>query len=158
MKHKSMEQKDKAHAMLSLVDESEIIPSDSGLWNGWFTESKQSSLHYLVLFIGMFSILAFNPEVSSAAVDVSMFSSQRYGQTKQQATIAKMKDLQDYRLDLCADRGTYWEQCFWFGEKPSSAQSLTTQFPGKEISEKSKSLSKGIPASSTKPRSIPSTW
>ena len=27
-----------------------------------------------------------------------------------------LKDLEDHRLDVCADRGAFWEQCFLFGE------------------------------------------
>jgi hypothetical protein len=27
-----------------------------------------------------------------------------------------LKDMQDSRLDKCADRGVYWEQCFFMGE------------------------------------------
>ncbi|KAL7468210.1 hypothetical protein ACHAXS_008436 [Conticribra weissflogii] len=28
-----------------------------------------------------------------------------------------LQDLQDERLDMCADRGVFWEQCFMFGER-----------------------------------------
>lgn len=38
----------------------------------------------------------------------------------QKSTVVKqlqdLKDLQDSRLDQCADRGIYWEQCFFMGE------------------------------------------
>jgi len=38
----------------------------------------------------------------------------------QQSTAIKqlqdLKDMQDDRLDRCADRGVYWEQCFFMGE------------------------------------------
>ena len=34
-----------------------------------------------------------------------------------------LKDLQDDRLDQCADRGIFWEQCFMYGE--SSSESIT---------------------------------
>jgi hypothetical protein len=35
-----------------------------------------------------------------------------------------LKDLEDSRLDQCADRGVYWEQCFMFGE--SNTRTPTT--------------------------------
>lgn len=37
--------------------------------------------------------------------------------------IKELKDLQDFqdaRLDMCADRGIFWEQCFMFGESDDS--------------------------------------
>jgi len=32
-----------------------------------------------------------------------------------------LKDLQDSRLDACADRGEMWEQCFMFGDSESKS-------------------------------------
>jgi hypothetical protein len=37
-----------------------------------------------------------------------------------------LKDLEDYRLDVCAERGVYWEQCFMYGEG-TTGQAKTKQ-------------------------------
>lgn len=37
-------------------------------------------------------------------------------QTKAMRDINDLKQLQDDRLDQCADKGEFWEQCFMFGE------------------------------------------
>lgn len=37
-----------------------------------------------------------------------------------------LKDLEDYRLDVCAERGVFWEQCFIFGEG-ATGQAKTKQ-------------------------------
>ena len=34
--------------------------------------------------------------------------------------LTQLQDLQDARLDACADRGTLWEQCFMFGDSESN--------------------------------------
>lgn len=39
--------------------------------------------------------------------------------------IQDLKDMQDKRLDICAERGVYWEQCFIFGDTGLDADSNT---------------------------------
>eukprot|EP00804_Cyclotella_cryptica_P020973 CCRYP_009298-RA/>CCRYP_009298-RA protein AED:0.37 eAED:0.37 QI:0/-1/0/1/-1/1/1/0/165 len=36
--------------------------------------------------------------------------------TRPDKELRDLKDLQDSRLDVCADRGIFWEQCFMFGQ------------------------------------------
>mmetsp|Transcript_44888 Transcript_44888/g.54364 ORF Transcript_44888/g.54364 Transcript_44888/m.54364 type:complete len:248 (+) Transcript_44888:152-895(+) len=50
--------------------------------------------------------------------DTEMFRSLRRELPVSKAVreIEDLKDLQDARLDACADRGVFWEQCFMFGE------------------------------------------
>lgn len=40
--------------------------------------------------------------------------------------IQDLKGLQDARLDSCADRGVYWEQCFMFGDTSVESRDTTT--------------------------------
>lgn len=37
--------------------------------------------------------------------------------------LTELQELQDARLDACADRGTLWEQCFMFGDSASDGGS-----------------------------------
>ena len=38
--------------------------------------------------------------------------------------LTELQELQDARLDACADRGTLWEQCFMFGDSASDSSSV----------------------------------
>ena len=39
---------------------------------------------------------------------------------KARKQVRELQELQDSRLDICADKGENWEQCFMFGESPDS--------------------------------------
>ena len=43
--------------------------------------------------------------------------------TRSLRELTQLQDLQDARLDACADRGTLWEQCFMFGDSESNGGS-----------------------------------
>ena len=60
------------------------------------------------------STLVLFPKDTKAS---SFFDESMYGTRNDQSFLSKTKRMQDQRLDICADRGIYWEQCFWFGEK-----------------------------------------
>jgi hypothetical protein len=77
-----------------------------------------------------------------------------------------LKDLQDYRLDVCAERGVFWEQCFMFGEGTSST-------PGQQASKKTMKqtmINNGLdyqlisplgaldPGSNSNKKNTPPTW
>ena len=43
--------------------------------------------------------------------------------TRAMRELTELQELQDARLDACADRGALWEQCFMFGDSASASDS-----------------------------------
>ncbi len=62
----------------------------------------------------------FHPNQGAGATSFDeYFSSSKYQdplKVKARKELNKLKELEDSRLDLCADKGKNWEQCFMFGE------------------------------------------
>ena len=75
----------------------------------------------LILFTSFHTIL--EPiSASAASFDDYFTSSSKYEdpiKAKARKELSDLKNLQDSRLDLCADKGKNWEQCFMFGESPT---------------------------------------
>jgi len=91
----------------------------------FFKEQQPSSSNVAVLVT--FLIITLAPWAANAVEEA--FSSNKLGQSRVFQALPTeysrniplksnkrvLQDLQDSRLDLCADRGTYWENCFMFG-------------------------------------------
>lgn len=75
---------------------------------------------------GVFKALRVEPPVSRALRELN-----------------ELKDLQDDRLSVCADRGIYWEQCFMFGE-PRDLKGGATAGGGTVASKTSSNPSNGL--------------
>ena len=108
-------------------------------------------------FIVTSSLVLFPKEVYASP----FFDEYMYDTRNDQSFLSKTKRMQDQRLDTCADRGIYWEQCFWFGEK--NVQSTTnkqTNQSGKlqEQKIKKKTTEKELGSKSSVIRQSPPTW
>lgn len=91
--------------------------------------SKYEQLKLRLISILLFIIVSFtNPFLQNPAYAVTSFddnfsiSSKKYEdprKAKARKELVDLKNLQDSRLDICADKGRNWEQCFMYGESPT---------------------------------------
>jgi len=73
-----------------------------------------------------------------------------YFESKARKELTDLKVLQDSRLDMCADRGDNWEQCFMFGDSQSPTSGGYT-VKGKFMIKEGPSSKEGFP-------NRPPTW
>lgn len=77
---------------------------------------QRGSISHTCSIVLALSVFSLDP-MPSGAVDVTSIIRQlETRQSSQLRELRDLKDLQDMRLDQCADRGVFWEQCFMFGE------------------------------------------
>ena len=81
----------------------------------------------LHVFISFTNPLLQNPaDATTSFDDYFSTSSKKYEdplKVKARKELNNLKNLQDSRLEICADKGKNWEQCFMFGESPTIQQS-----------------------------------
>jgi len=100
-------------------DEIMILKQDAGL-----TIQKIISLsiiHVIMLFTTSVYV-ELNPAFATTFDDYFSTSSTKYQdplKVKARKQLNDLKNLEDSRLELCADKGKNWEQCFMFGESPT---------------------------------------
>lgn len=81
-----------------------------------FQRGGSGSISHTCSIVLALSVFSLDP-MPSGAVDVtSVIRQLETRQSSQLRELRDLKDLQDMRLDQCADRGVFWEQCFMFGE------------------------------------------
>eukprot|EP00568_Trieres_chinensis_P004692 CAMPEP_0183314814 /NCGR_PEP_ID=MMETSP0160_2-20130417/49726_1 /TAXON_ID=2839 ORGANISM="Odontella Sinensis, Strain Grunow 1884" /NCGR_SAMPLE_ID=MMETSP0160_2 /ASSEMBLY_ACC=CAM_ASM_000250 /LENGTH=216 /DNA_ID=CAMNT_0025480225 /DNA_START=56 /DNA_END=706 /DNA_ORIENTATION=- len=67
--------------------------------------------------------IALPTDQSPAVVNMRLSETDAFKSLRRERPVSRavrelndLKDLQDSRLDACADRGVFWEQCFMFGQ------------------------------------------
>ena len=98
-------------------DEIMILKQDAGL----MTQKILSlSIIHVIMFFTTSVYVELNPAFATTFDDY--FSTSKYQdplKVKARKELNDLKNLEDSRLELCADKGKNWEQCFMFGESPT---------------------------------------
>lgn len=80
------------------------------------------SIIHVIMFLTNSVFLEPNPAFATTFDDYFSTSSTKYQdplKVKARKQLNDLKNLEDSRLELCADKGKNWEQCFMFGESPT---------------------------------------